>query len=408
MGNNNFEVGSDRAKAEALAKKAVELGKQHQVEQMFASAEQACALDPTYFGGYAMRGRILAQRGQLPQALVDFELANDLAVGEGRVQESQQLFGLQGFLQQVRQQMNRRADELWRAAGSKDSSSSQFSGAPEAQQLESLLQAPDAASVLAHAEAMVAARTMQSSPLFMAAQQGRAQVAERLLRAYGAAVDTRWESTDEGSTDGPTALIQSAMNGHSAVVRVLLAGGAAVEATNAHGMTAMAFALKDGRAEVVQLLLDAGASADHVRMTTKGPWCRSLAEVVGSLSEQGQSHAEVVRVLRAHAGGRAAEPPVLGPCDQSVTRWDPSLRKQVPVELRAGAMLTQQPIGICGDSKPQTVFFLLLLLLHGWWLTGFRTPAPDPQDGFKLFSMAGFVDFYSGTAEWDAAAGVRQ
>ena len=31
-----------------------------------------------------MRGRVLAQRGDTQRALADFELANDLAVGEGR------------------------------------------------------------------------------------------------------------------------------------------------------------------------------------------------------------------------------------------------------------------------------------------------------------------------------------
>ena len=73
-------------------------GKARQVEQMIECAEQACATDPTYYGGYCVRARVLAQQGQLNEALADFELANDLAVGEGKADESEALFGLQGFL----------------------------------------------------------------------------------------------------------------------------------------------------------------------------------------------------------------------------------------------------------------------------------------------------------------------
>jgi hypothetical protein len=292
-------------------------------------------------GGYALRARVHATRGEFQQALVDFELAHDLAAGEGQLEESEQLFGLPSFLQQCRQQaadaarnpeMERRVDQLWQAARAGD-----------AYRVESLLKARDAAGVLAHAEEMVAARALQSAPLFMAAQGGHAAITDRLLRA-GSAVNTRWEfnANDESLTEGPTALIHVVADPRGRdtliqVVRVLLHGGAAVEATNSDGMTAMAFAMKNGYAGVVQLLLDAGASADHVRMTTKGPWCRSLEEAVESLAQQGPSHVDVVRVLRAYAKGRAAEPPILGPGDQIVTQWDPLTRQQVPVELRAGA-----------------------------------------------------------------------
>jgi hypothetical protein len=50
----------------------------------------------------------------------------------------------------------------------------------------------------------------------------------------------------------------------------------------------------------------------------------------------------------------------------------------------------------------------LVLLCLVDYLRAIMSAPPDSQDGFKLFNMAGFTEFYSGTAEWHAAAGIRQ
>ena len=101
--NSSAPVGDSRSAAEALARKAVAHGRAHQVQQMTEAAEQACEICPTYYGGYCMRARVRAQRGQLEEALADFELANDLAAADGQIEESEALFGLQGFLHNFRQ-----------------------------------------------------------------------------------------------------------------------------------------------------------------------------------------------------------------------------------------------------------------------------------------------------------------
>eukprot|EP01052_Picozoa_sp_SAG31_P021033 SAG31_NODE_1606_length_7761_cov_4.493996_5_plen_237_part_00 len=104
-----------RAAAEALARKAHIQGQQSCVvpgqpnqellEKMSASAAQACVTDPTYYGGYAMRARVLDGRGDLQGATVDYELAYDLALGEGKLEESENLFMLPSLFQQCRLQV---------------------------------------------------------------------------------------------------------------------------------------------------------------------------------------------------------------------------------------------------------------------------------------------------------------
>ncbi len=94
-----------RAQAERLCDQADTYGKQHRVEDMLATAERATVLDPTYFGGYAIRGRVLASRGQSQAALEDFEIAYDLATADGVFQRGERDFGVSGFLPQLRSEL---------------------------------------------------------------------------------------------------------------------------------------------------------------------------------------------------------------------------------------------------------------------------------------------------------------
>ena len=98
---------SARGQAEQLCDEADACGKQHRVDDMLAAAVRATAVDPTYFGGYAIRGRVLASRGQTEEALEDFETAHDLAAADGVFQRGEPDFGIAGFLPQLRAEIAR-------------------------------------------------------------------------------------------------------------------------------------------------------------------------------------------------------------------------------------------------------------------------------------------------------------
>jgi ankyrin repeat protein len=79
----------------------------------------------------------------------------------------------------------------------------------------------------------------------------------------------RWAhcNSDSCTVDGgwsDTPLIHAAANGHVAVVRVLLEGGADVERGDRDNDTALNRAAREGRLEVCRLLLDGGARVNTV------------------------------------------------------------------------------------------------------------------------------------------------
>ena len=95
--------------------------------------------------------------------------------------------------------------------------------------------------------------------------------------------------------------MQAAFAGDPAVVRTLLAAGAAVDLENRDGRTALVFAALLRRPEAVALLLDAGASPE---ITSRIP---SFGVVTPMMLAAGRGHAEVTRLLLDH--GAATDAP---------------------------------------------------------------------------------------------------
>ena len=96
-----------RTQAEQLCHQADACGKQHRVEDMLNKADRAAAVDPTYFGGYAIRGRLFSSRGRTREALEDLQMAYDLAAEDGVFMRGDRDFGVSGFLPQVQAELAR-------------------------------------------------------------------------------------------------------------------------------------------------------------------------------------------------------------------------------------------------------------------------------------------------------------
>ncbi|KAK1765274.1 ankyrin repeat-containing domain protein [Phialemonium atrogriseum] len=90
--------------------------------------------------------------------------------------------------------------------------------------------------------------------LLRAAGEGHEAVVKLLLEG-GASVDAK-------DRDGQTPLWRAAWGGHEAVVKLLLEGGASVDAKDQDGQTPLWRAAGEGHEAVVKLLLEGGASVD--------------------------------------------------------------------------------------------------------------------------------------------------
>jgi hypothetical protein len=99
-----------------------------------------------------------------------------------------------------------------------------------------------------------------TTPLMLAAEQDRAQIAELLIE-HGARVNER-------RTDGESALTLAAWYGNVDVVRALLEHGADVNAETASGDTALSMADQDGYREIAKLLREKGARDKPPRSVT--------------------------------------------------------------------------------------------------------------------------------------------
>ena len=77
-------------------------GKAHSIEAMLDYAQKAIDTDSSYYGGYCMRGRILASRGLLDRAVLDLETAQTNAKRENKLEEADRLFSLSNFIFRAR------------------------------------------------------------------------------------------------------------------------------------------------------------------------------------------------------------------------------------------------------------------------------------------------------------------
>ena len=121
------------------------------------------------------------------------------------------------------------------------------------------------------------------TPLHEAAGRGKIE-AVKLLIARGASI----EATDE---DKGTPLHTAAANGQAVAVDLLLAKGAKVDSVDNTGATPLAYAAYLGRAQAAEALLKKGADPNS-RSEGTTPLAKALA----------QGHQDVADVIRKHGG----------------------------------------------------------------------------------------------------------
>jgi uncharacterized protein len=118
---------------------------------------------------------------------------------------------------------------------------------------------------------------------------GNASIVSRLLElgsSYIVRQDIR-RYINAKENYGSTALTIATENGHTAIVRVLLDRGAAIEAKDKYGRTALLVAAKEGHTETVGLLLDRGAAIE----------AKNSGDSTGLIVAAEQGHTETVRLL---------------------------------------------------------------------------------------------------------------
>jgi ankyrin repeat protein len=96
------------------------------------------------------------------------------------------------------------------------------------------------------------ANSAATSPLMIAAREGKADVVRALLSGN----DVNVNITD---AQGDTPLIEASRFGHNDVARALIEHGADLKAKNKEGQTALMLAVKNGHDDVVRILKEAGA-----------------------------------------------------------------------------------------------------------------------------------------------------
>src|SRR5262249_15709360 len=122
------------------------------------------------------------------------------------------------------------------------------------------------------------------TPLYLAAKNGSANVADILIKA-GA-------DSNHLSSTGASVLMMAAGAGSARIVEALIAKEAKVNATEAtHGQTALMFAPASNRADVIGLLLKHGANAE-LTSRTADPGCGSTfaRSLCGSDNDRQQNY----------------------------------------------------------------------------------------------------------------------
>jgi len=102
------------------------------------------------------------------------------------------------------------------------------------------------------------------------------------------------EGADVKGAMGQTALTEAAMEGHKAVIQVLLNAGAELNEKDNSGETALMWAAFGGHSDVVRVVLDAGADVNIVDEYGR----TALDEGAGSIkAPEGKGYVDVVKVL---------------------------------------------------------------------------------------------------------------
>jgi ankyrin repeat protein len=192
----------------------------------------------------------------------------------------------------------------------------------------------DVARVLLESGAAVnQARTDDgATPLSISAQEGHVEMV-RVLLAHGASVNQA--TIDDGSTPLHTAT----WDYHVDVVNVLLANGATVnQATTDTGTTPLLIAAYDGLLDVVQVLLENGAAVNQARTDDGGTPLHSAAW---------QGHSEVAQLL-AVFGAKIASHTILSHTPHSIAAqfehsalaaWFAAVDTWSPLQIAAGCRL---------------------------------------------------------------------
>ena len=188
-----------------------------------------------------------------------------------------------------------------------------------------------------------------STPLYLAAENGRLQVV-RMLLEHGANVGAE-------DNQGKTPLHGAAKAGRVEVVRMLLEHGANVGAEDNQGKTPLHGAVKDGWVEVVRMLLEHGANVGAEDNQGKTP--------LHGAAEDGM--VEVVRMLLEHGANVGAEDnqdktPLHGAVKDG---WVEVVRMLLEHGANIGAEDNQGKTPLHGAAENWTVQVVRVLLEHG-------------------------------------------
>ena len=124
-----------------------------------------------------------------------------------------------------------------------------------------------------------------------AAHEGDAQAVATWLNE-GGGVDARC-----AEQYGLTLLMEAAMGGHEAMVRMLLRRGASVNLQSSGDGTALMYAAADGHITIVRALLDAKADAS----------LRDTGGITALMWAEHEKHTATAQLLRQHAKRQTAE-----------------------------------------------------------------------------------------------------
>ncbi len=113
-----------------------------------------------------------------------------------------------------------------------------------------------------NADSMAATKKKKSTPLILAARKGN-------LSALSAMLEQRGVDCNHARTDGTTALMSAARNGHDVSVRRLLKAGADPTRQDKTGATALCYAAAHGHKGVLKALCDADASRMTLNLANK-------------------------------------------------------------------------------------------------------------------------------------------